>query len=219
MESRVVTVRRYCVAGAVLLAAVTLSSGCTNLLFTAAYLIHGTDTPAECDKLAGKRVVVVCRPVVALQYRDARVDQDLAEAVSVLLQKNVKKIKVVPHRQVAEWMDEHTWEQYVEVGKALNADFVVGIDLGRFELRQSQTLYQGKATTEIRVVDCHTKEVVYKKQPSQTVYPPNRVVQAGEMQEQQFRQQFLRVLADQVGRHFYPFDPYSDFAMDSKSIE
>jgi hypothetical protein len=113
MKSRGLAFRRNFVAGALLVAVLALCGGCTNLLFTAAYLFRGNDTPAECDKLGGKRVVVVCRPVLALQYRDARVDQDLADAVSMLLQKNVKKVKVVPYRQVAEWMDEHTWEQYV----------------------------------------------------------------------------------------------------------
>jgi hypothetical protein len=223
MESRDFAFLRRLATGAVLLAALAVAGGCTNLLFTAAYLIQGTDSPAECDKLTGKKVVVVCRPVVALQYRDARVDQDLAEAVSGLLQANVKKIKMVPHRKVAEWMDENRWEEYIDVGKALGADFVVGIDLEHFELRQSQTLFQGKANTEVKVVDCRTKErtneVVFKKRMPQTVYPPNRVVQSSDVQEQQFRRDFVRVLADQVGRHFYPHDPHADVGLDSRNLE
>lgn len=192
--------------------------GCTSMLFTAAYLFKGNDAPPECDKLREKRVVVVCRAMVTLQYNLARVDQDLAQEVGVLLRQNVPKIKVVDHRKVAEWMDEHTWEDYVEVGKALNADLVVGIDLERFSLHKSQTLYQGRASTEIKVYDCHTGKLVFRKRPSEAVYPPNREVQASEMQESDFRRQFVRVLADQLARHFYAHDRYENFALDAKGI-
>ncbi len=202
----------------VLAATMTSSWGCTSLLFTAAYLFKGNDIPAECDTLRDKRVVVVCRAMVNLHYNLARVDHDLAQEVGNLLRQNVAKIKVVDHRKVAEWMDEHTWEEYVDVGKALNADLVVGIDLERFSLHKSQTLYQGRATTEIKVFDCQTGKLVFRKRPPEAVYPPNREVQASEIQESDFRRQFVRVLADQLARHFYPHDRYEDFALDAKGI-
>jgi hypothetical protein len=219
MENRGQTLRRSLVAAGLVSAVVALGGGCTNMLFTAAYLIKGHDSPAECTKLREKRVAVVCRPVVALQYRDARVDQDLATELGGLLQKNVTKIKVIDHRKVAEWMDEHNWDDYTEVGKALGAELVVGVDLLSFNLRQSQTLLQGQADTEIRVVDCATREVVFKKRLPKVVYPPHREVQASDMQEQQFRRDFVHVLAERIGEHFYPHDAYSDFAMDSKHVE
>jgi len=219
MVNRGQQLRPLIVAVLVALAVGTAVSGCASALFTPLYLIKGNDAPAECNKLRDKRVAVVCRPVVALQYRDARVDQDLANEVSGLLRKNVPKIKMIDHRKVAEWMDEHTWEEYAEVGKALGADLVVGIDLEFFDLRQSQTLLQGRANAEIKVVDCKTKEVVFKKRLPQSVYPPNRVVQASDVEEHQFRRDFVRVLANQIGRHFYPHDAYADFALDSKHIE
>jgi hypothetical protein len=203
-----------------LLAAIVASAGgCTSLLFTASYLFKGNDVPAECDKLREKRVVVVCRPLVGLRYNLARVDQDLAQEVGALLRQSVPKIKVVDHRKVAEWMDENTWEEYVEVGKALKADLVVGIDLEHFELHKSQTLLQGRATSEVKVYDCQTGKLVFRKRPPQMVYPPNREVQTSDVQEADFRRQFVRVLADQLGRHFYAHDRYENFAMDAKNIE
>ncbi len=209
--------RRFFAIGA--LATMTaFASGCTSMLFTAAYLLKGNDVPAECDKLREKRVVVVCRAMVNLQYNLARVDQDLAQEVGNLLRQNVPKIKVVDHRKVAEWMDENTWEDYVEVGKALNADLVVGIDLERFTIHKSQTLYQGRANTEIKVFDCQTGKLVFRKRPPEAVYPPNREVQASEVQESEFRRQFVRVLADQLARHFYAHDRYENFALDAKGI-
>lgn len=203
------------VASAVLLT----SGGCVQALFTAMYLIKGNNTPAECKLLKNKRVVVVCRPVISLQYRNARVDHDLARQVGELLRQNVPKIKVVDHRKVAEWMDEHNWDDYTEVGKALEADYVVGVDLEQFQLLQGQTLFQGRASTRLRLFDCKTGQSVFQKNLPQTVYPPNRMVQTSEKQESEFRDEFLRVLADRLARHFYDHDPYPDFALDSRSMD
>lgn len=202
-----------------LLAVVATSGGCASGLFTLAYLIKGNTEPAECALLKEKKVVVVCRSVVDLQYRNAHVEHDIAEQVGQLLKQNVPKIKVVEHRKVAEWMDEHSWDEYTDVGRAKGADFVVGIDLEQFDLYNGQTLYQGKANAVIKVFNCKTKEMVWKKQPPRSVYPPNRVVQTSEKQEIEFRQEFVRVLADQLARYFYDHDPYTDFGLDSKSID
>lgn len=210
--------RRRFLTAFVLAAVLGPAGGCQSLLFTAAYLWKGNDAPAECTKLREKRVAVVCRSVVSLQYRNARVDQDLAQEVSALLGTNVPKVKMVEHRKVAEWMDEHTWDEYAEVGKALNADMVVGIDLEGFDLRQSQTLFQGRANAEIKVYDCHSGQLVFKKRLPQSVYPPNRVIPASEVQESEFRREFVRIVADRIARHFYDHDKYSDFAIDAKSI-
>jgi len=193
-------------------------AGCTNVLFTAAYLLKGNDVPAECKALRDKRVAVVCRPVVELQYRNARTDQDLAELVAVLLKK-VPKIKVVDQRKVAKWLDENTWEEYVEVGKAVGAEMVVGIDLERFELMKGQTLFQGRANATLKVYDCKSGELVFEKRLPQSVYPPNREVSTLSKPEAEFRREFLRVLADQLARHFYDHDPYADYALDAKTIE
>jgi len=219
MAHRLPSGRRAMLAllGSVLVTA--LVAGCTNVLFTAAYLIRGNDVPAECKKLKDKRVAVVCRPVIELQYRNARVDQDLADQVATLLRKNVPKIKVIDQRKVSKWIDENTWEEYVEVGRAVGAEMVVGIDLERFDLMKGQTLFQGRANTTLKVYDCRSGELVFEKRIPQSVYPPNREVSTLSKQEGEFRREFLRILADQLARHFYDHDPYADFALDSKSIE
>ncbi len=66
-----------------------------------------------------------------------------------------------------EWADENNWDEYVEIGKALNADMVVGLDLEEFSLYQGQTLYQGKANIKIPVYDvAQGKEPVFERQPA-----------------------------------------------------
>jgi hypothetical protein len=199
--------------------AAALVAGCQGALFTALYVLRGNDIPAECKNLREKKVAVVCRPIVELQYRNARADQDLAAHVAALLKKNVPKIKVIDHRKVSQWIDENSWDEYAQVGKAVGAELVVGIDLERFDLYKGQTLFQGRANATVKVYDCQTGELVFEKRLPQSVYPPNREVPAWEKQEGEFRREFLQVLSDQIARHFYDHEPYTDIALDSKSIE
>jgi hypothetical protein len=39
------------------------------------------------------------------------------------------------------------------------------------------------------------------------------------MEEFQFRKNFVRVLAERVGRYFYEHDPYADIGADSRSMD
>ena len=213
---------RYGTAVALMLAlamAVLPSFGCRSTLATAVYLIKGTDVDPDFAELKNKRVAVVCRPLVTLQYRNASAARDLAQEVSLLLEQKVPKIKIIDQRKVSEWTDENTWEEYAEVGKALKADMVVGIDLEGFSIFQGQTLYQGKANATIRVYDCNEGgKVVFKKILPQSKYPPNSGVPTSERLEAEFRREFVAVLADQIGRHFYAHDPHADLALDAAAL-
>jgi hypothetical protein len=91
--------------------------------------------------------------------------------------------------------------------------------LEHFDLYKGQTLFQGRASVDLTVYDCKSGELVFKKRLPQSVYPPNREIPTWEKQEAEFRREFVRVLADQVARHFYDHDPYADFALDSKSMD
>jgi hypothetical protein len=196
----------------------TLASGCT-LLATAMYIIEGTNTKAGFDELRGKRVAVICRPVTALHFRDSSASRDLARQVGLLLQENVSKIVLIDQRDVFEWADENTWDEYVEIGKAVDADVVVGLDLEEFSLYQGQTLYQGRANVKIMVYDVALGErPVFERHLPQALYPPNAAIPAGEKPEPQFRRQFVNHLAQLIARYFYDHDATVDFANDSTAL-
>lgn len=202
-----------------LLATLVASSGCISALATAMWVLKGANIPAEYDGLRDKRVVVVCRPVTASLYSHPGVAKDISTQISRLLREHVPKVKLIDQREVAEWVDNHTWEDYAEIGKALEADLVVGIDLEQFSIYEGQTLYQGKAECNIQVVDCQTGEQVFEKRPPRAVYPPNHVMSTSDMQESEFRRTFVGILGEQIARHFYGHDPHVDFAMDAKAIQ
>jgi hypothetical protein len=126
---------------------------------------------------------------------------------------------VVKPREVEKWMDENTWEEYVEIGKALDAELVLGIDLEEFSLDQGQTLYQGRAGLKISLYDVSKgTETVWEKNLPQTLYPPTSGIPATDKPRAEFRRQFISVLAGQISRHFYDHDSTVDFANDSTAL-
>jgi hypothetical protein len=206
--------------GAVVLLVGVLAAqtGCVSVLATALYIIKGTNAPAEFPGLKDQRVAVVCRPLVELQYANSRVAEDIALVVGRLLKQNVRKLELVDPQEVSRWTDENNWDEYAEIGKALDADIVLGLDLEQFSLYQGQTLYQGKATVAMTVYDVEEDEVLFEKRLPQVLYPPNTGVDTSRPEEE-FRRQFVQVLSDQIGRHFYAHDTRANFAQDSQVLE
>ncbi|REK07895.1 MAG: hypothetical protein DWQ37_20855 [Planctomycetota bacterium] len=203
---------------ALVVSPLAITTGC-NLMATAMYVVSGQNTPAEFTGLKDKRVAVVCRPVTALHFRDSSVSRDLGKQVSQLLERNISKIELIDQREVFEWADENTWEDYAEIGKALGADMVVGIDLEEFDLYEGQTLYQGRANVRLLVYDVnHGRDPAFEKNLPQAVYPPNAPIPASDNQESHFRRKFVGYLARQIAHHFYSHDSTVDFANDSTAV-
>lgn len=195
------------------------TAGCQASLATAMWLIKGPNVAAKFDHMEQKKVAVVCRAYDFSNFSYANVPKELSRQVSVLLAANVPKIEVVNQRKVDEWMDNNKWEDYLEVGRALEADLVLGLDLEQFSMYESQTLYRGKANVAMKLYDCETGNLLVDQPLPQTVYPPNAAKATSDIQESAFRREFLANLADQIGRHFYPHDPRADFAADAAAFQ
>jgi hypothetical protein len=196
------------------------AGGCAAAMFTPMYVLFGSNTPAECKLLKGSKVAVVCRANATRQYRNAQVDRDLAGMTSAILKTNVSRIKIVDHRKLADWLDNNTWDEYVEVGKALDADYVLGIDMDRFDLHAGPALLQGKADLRLQLVDVKKGETVFQKDLPNNAYPNNRQIASSDVGgESVFRQQFVAILAGRIARMFYDADRYDNFAEDSRTIE
>ncbi|MCC7085504.1 MAG: hypothetical protein IT427_10905 [Pirellulales bacterium] len=189
-------------------------TGC-GALALAINTIRPNDIPAQFKGLENKRVVVVCRPVVELQFSGPNVPRELSRQVAMRLEKGVKKIKLVDEREIAEWVDENNWHSYIEVGKAMKADMVVGIDLEQFQLHQGPTLLQGQAAVNLAVIDVNDGGNRVFTQQIPSTFPNHTPIPISERLESDFRRQFLGVLAEQISRNFYPHDSHADFAGDA----
>lgn len=195
-----------------------LLAGCQGALFTAMYLIKGNDVEPEYTGLKNKHVAVVCRAQPGLAWAHPNLSKEVSRAVSKILATKGNKIKVVDQRKIEKRLDE-AWDEFVEVGKAVDADMVVGIDLERLQLHEGQTLLRGRADVSIKVCDCKSGDVVYEKSPPQVVYPPNICIHTSEKSTTQFEREFVLVLADRISRSFCPYDPHADFGQDAQAAK
>jgi hypothetical protein len=193
--------------------AVLALAGCTSGLATAMWLLKGPNIPAEYKCLKDQNVAVVCRGTDI--YNFPTVPKELSQKVASLLKSNVPKIRMVNQREVDQWMDNNDWDEYLEVGRALKADRVLGIEVEQFSIYQGQTLYQGKANIVMKVYDCQTGDLLVDKPLPQSIHPPNSAKSTSDVQEIAFRREFVGVLADQIARHFYAHDPRAYFAADA----
>jgi hypothetical protein len=200
-------------------AALLTATGCTQLLLTSMFLFKGVETPAEFKDLKGSKTAVVCRPLVELQYSSSSAAEQLARVTGLLLNSRVRKIEIVNPQKVETWTDEHDWEDFTEVGKAMKADHVLGIEIEEFKLYQGQTLYQGRARVKVTVHDMKENgELVFERSLPEIIYPPNAGIPTSEKAEEEFRKQFIGVVADRIGRFFYSHDHRNDAALDSTAL-
>lgn len=212
--------RRYRGLTVLLLLLVLTAAGCRTLLTTGSYLIYGTNEPADWDGLKEKRVAVVCQVSNTMSYSETgQVGRPLARKIGSLLSQNGSEITVIDYRKVEKWLDEEggDWEDLSQLGKDLDADIVLRVEIPEFKVRDgSQTLYRGKANVRIEAIDCRNGgKVLYDKTPSEIVYPPDMPVEYSSPKA--FTLDFINVVADRIGRHFYPYDKYADYALDAQA--
>jgi hypothetical protein len=197
-----------CLAALAVLPAV---AGCSTLL-TVAYLVRPNDMPAEFAGLKGKKVAVVCRPVVELEFSDAGSGRELASLVDGYLVQNVRRVKVVGQQEVARWIDENSWVDYQTVGTSLDADHIIGIDLEEFRLHEGSTLFRGRACVTVKVFDIRKGEKVFEKRIDDYAYPASSGIPTSDSSEIQFRAVFLNMLARQIARSFHAYESREYFA-------
>lgn len=200
------------------MSALAVALGGCSTLGTIAYLIQPNDMPAEYDGLRGKHVAVVCRPIVELEFSDAGSARELAGVVSALMKQNIRSVKVISQQEVARWIDENDWVDYATLGKALDADMVVGIDLEQFRIHEGSTLYRGRACAVIRVFDVASKDMVFQQRIDDFAYPGNGAVPAADRSESQFRAMFLQILSRRVARLFHSHDSRTSFAEENLDL-
>jgi len=195
-----------------------LAIGCKSGMETVALLYEGYDIPPEFDGLKGKKVAVVCKPLTSQEFSNARAARALAEGISDRLKAHIKDIHIVDSQQVANLIDEKGMEDYAQIGKAMKADKVVGIDIVSFGVLDGQTLFRGRAMVSVQVYDVAENHIEWRKSPPEIVYPRTCSTPAADISETDFCNQFVGILAEQIARFFYPHDRHDDYGDDALSI-
>lgn len=206
--------------GSLLAAVLVPTTGCVGLVANLLNVAQGNLVPAKFKGLEEHRVAVVCVSN-SESFGPTTASVALARDVGKMLQQNVRKIQLIDPQTVADWIDKHGWDylDYVALGKGVNAEMLVAIDLDSFSLHEGRTLYRGRADVSITVYDLTQagKEVFATVAP-EIQYPMNSGYQTTEISETAFRRQFLSIIASQIAHNFYAYDVKEDYARDVSLI-
>ncbi|NLF68938.1 MAG: hypothetical protein GX575_07765 [Candidatus Anammoximicrobium sp.] len=200
---------------------VATSGGCVGLTAQLLYWFHGGNKiDPEFKGLKDKRIAVVCVSNTSSFGPDSFCSL-LERRVAAALREQGDKIDLVPPDEVADWIDSNDWNQmdYREIGRGVNADMVVGLDLGGLRLHEGQTLYQGRVTLTVTVYDMEDGgKVAFRRTIPDFTFPQNGPRHATEMSEARFRSLFIEVLSKHVAKYFCAYDFEEDFARDAMGV-
>ncbi len=199
----------------VTVALVPLLAGCKQFIMLG-YLIGGPPSIApEFDEATGKSftdfettVAVVCYAPDDLKFDFHDIDQELAKYVSFRLVEH--KIQVVDPVRINDWLDRNDdWDSPAEIGAEFDVDYVVYIDLVKYNLyeRSSQTLYRGRSEAFVSVIemdDDGSGEEIFEKDVLST-YPTRVGRPTTEVSYQTFKAEYLSHLSDRIGQLFYGY--------------
>ncbi len=196
-------------------------AGCKALIAYPLYLIKGDSIAAKYDELEGKRVAVICKSASAASEGPNSPESLIARQFSKILQERVSKIEIVPVEEVADWIDRNNWNEIdcVEVGRGVNADSVVLLDIEQFSLKDSSTLFKGRSTVTTKVYDIEQEgKVVYDAPTYEFSYPENGGRHTTEMSDAAFQRQFTKKLSHHLAKDFFKYDRSEDYARDATLI-
>jgi hypothetical protein len=206
-----------------MIAALSLStSGCVGLLAHIGWVTGGDLHPAEYDGLEAKKVAVI---VVSngSTYGPGSEATLLGTGVERLLKMEVTDIEIINQDRIADWIDQNNWNElnYIEAGKGLGADMVIGIDIENYRLTDGQTMFKGRADYSVKVYDMSKKgdKVVWSKQPPMYEFPKHGGRYRDTTSKHKFQRQYNSMLSQRIARYFHPYPIMSDYATDAMYLD
>jgi hypothetical protein len=195
--------------------------GCANVLSGFNYFFKGAQVEGPHNEvLKEKRVAVVCRSASSEAFVNPDIPQRAARILSDRLGRKVDDIEIVDQGLVNDFLDNNFYSDFIDVGEAVDADYVLGIEIENFTIHASSstTLYQGVAGIHYEVIDCNTGESLVRDALPDITYPQNAPMQASEMNSYSFTEEFLGVLCFHLGKNFHPYNPQDEFAFTADVI-
>lgn len=190
-------------------------TGCLGLMSNFMHAVGADKIPAEYADLRDAKVAVVVLTDKS-QFSDDVSARLLTRKVSDRLQANVKNVTLVREDTIQQWRDRNGWDavKFADIGRGVDAEKVVGIEVTGMTLHEGATLYRGRADVRLTVTDVATGEQVFAKDIDEFTFPQTAGQYTSETTEGRFRKLFLDMLADHVGRVFYPYDFSETVALD-----
>jgi len=212
--------RTACLFACLLTGSLLLTTGCIGTLSQLIYTLKGHDEEAAFPGLNEKRVAVVCVSD-ASAYGPDTLTYTVAQAVGIRLANGLDEgSQIVAPAKIEEWIDNNGWNEteYVELGKGVEADMVVAIEIASYSLTQGSTLYQGSSDVTVTVYDVEKDgQVPYSSTPDHFVFPRHGRP-AIQTSEREFEAFYLAQLTTRIANHFLTHSRLEEFANDASAI-
>ncbi len=194
-------------------------AGCLGFAANIMNVVRGHTVDAEFPGLEGKRVAVVT-VTDSSQYSDDASARILSRRVSDILATEVKNIKMVREDEVQQWRDRNGWDaiEFIDIGRGVKADKVVGIEMTNLRLRDGATLYRGRAVVTVSVYDISNGALEFRRNLEEFTYPVSAGMYTSDTTESKFRNLFLGVLASRLARFFHGYDFSDTVALDAAIV-
>ena len=199
--------------------ALMIAPGCMKEMAQLFYVIKGHETPPVFQDLKEKKVAIVCLSDVSA-YGPDTLSYTITKRVSAKLMTSKEKIDVVSPVEVEEFVDLNGWDEssVSTLGSAVNADFVLVIDISDYSIRDGQTLFKGRSDITLKVFDVNDSgRLAFQSGPNEFVFPENGrpVMQSSERQFEQF---YLARLTDYIAKIFTTHDHMESFAANAMDV-
>ena len=191
--------------------------GCVGLVANLLHVGKGNFVPAAFDGLAGKKVAVVCVSGSA-SYGPTAASSMLADGIAKQLSQQIQEVVVIDSDRVEDWLDKNDWDQmdFSSLGRGVEADVVLAIDLASFSIHEGKTLYKGRADLGIEVFDISQNgKMVFQADPPQIQFPISGGHETTNISEREFQRRFVDFATFRIARHFFAYEIKDDFATDA----
>jgi len=193
-----------------LASALLVFPGCLGAMSQLLYVLKGHKMPAEFQGLEGKKIAVVC-----VSDASAYGPDPLTYSVSNAL--SVKLARVVPVTKVEEWIDTNGWDErdFVSLGKGVEVDAVVAIDIASYSIHEGATLFKGRADVTATVYNIEKEgQVDHHYGPKIFEYPKTGRPSI-QTSDRQFEAMYLGQLVIHLSNQFCEHDHLDSFASDA----
>lgn len=194
----------------------TTSTGCMNQMAGLLYVIKGHKVPPKYQGLEGKRVAVLCLSD-ASAYGPDTLTYTVSKHIGIKIATGVKDVEVVGPGKIESWIDENGWEEskVVELGKGINAEMVIVIEVGSYSIHEGATMYKGNADLTVTVYDIMKNgQISFADGPDLFSFPENGRP-AVQTTDRQFESFYLARLTEHISKLFVAYDKMEGFADDA----
>jgi len=157
----------------VLAATVVTSTGCIQEMAQLLYVIKGHKVEPAFPALKEKKVAVVCNSDAAAFGPDA-LSVTIAKHIGLALVTSEDKITIASPARVEEFVDANGWHEDspAKLGEAVEADYVIVIDVDDYSIHEGPTLYKGKSEWTASAYDvANDGKIAFSNGPNHFAFP------------------------------------------------